>query len=94
MSNLTFTPLADDKFAEALPAFVEVATVKPSGYLNYRGVVPVAALPEVTAALNTYFESQGRPAPVIYTRVPQTVEWNALDVPEVVIPDELPEDFK
>ena len=91
MSNI-FTPKADDKLAAELD-LIEVATVKPSGYLMHRGIMPIAALPAVTTAINEYFAGKGRPEPVIYMRAVGTIDWTAQGVSEVIIPDELPENF-
>lgn len=89
----TFIPKEDDTFATATQ-LVEIATVKPSGYLMVRAVAPAEALPAVTAAVEQYYAEQGRTAPIIYTRAIGTSEWTAAVDDTIVIPDELPEDFK
>lgn len=89
MSDTTFTPQADDKFAEAI-GYVELAHVKPSGYLNYRGIVPAdGRFAEVVAFFDNYYAEQGRPAPVHYVRIPGQTEWVVWNAPTVEIPDTL-----
>jgi hypothetical protein len=88
---ITFQPKADEKLAAAT-ALLEVATVKPSGYLIPRAIVPEEALPQVMEGIRGYFESKGRPEPVIYFRKVGEVDWRA-EVAESTIPDELPADF-
>lgn len=88
-----FTPKSDDKFATATE-LVEVATVKPSGYMILRAVVHPAALPATIEAVNLYYENRDRPQPVIYTRQVGTVEWHVHGDPTVEIPDALPDDFQ
>jgi hypothetical protein len=89
--NITFAPLADEKLAAAT-ALVEVATVKPSGYLQMRGIVPTEHVAGLSDAVREYFKLEGRAEPVIYTRAVGTVEW-AAEVDDSTVPDELPDDF-
>lgn len=88
-----FTPKADDKLAPAI-SLVEVATVKPSGYLQGRGIVLPEQKDTLVAMIRNYYEQQDRPEPVIVTRASGTAEWTVLDAPQVNIPDTLPDDFK
>jgi hypothetical protein len=93
MTTTIFTPIAEDKYAAAATVGVEVATIKPSGYLYLRAIVHPDNVSYVVAGLNDYYSQQNRPAPVILTREVGTTDWLVLDAPTVVIPDALPEDF-
>jgi hypothetical protein len=90
MTKQIFAPLKDDKFAPATQ-LIEVATVKPSGYLQGRVITAPNQLPFIVEALNSYYAENGRPAPVIFTRAVGTEEWST-DA-EVIIPETLPDDF-
>jgi len=91
MTAAIFTPKADDKFATATQ-LVEVATIKPSGYVHVRAVAAPEILPQLVDSIKAYYEGKGRPEPVIYTRAIGTTDW-VTDAPEVTIPDALPEGF-
>lgn len=87
-----FEPKSDDRHAVKIEVN-EYATVKPSGYLIHRGVFPAQSEKTVVASIRDYFSAQGRPEPVIVRRPVGSIVWHVIGLPEVVIPDALPEDF-
>lgn len=91
-STEIFEPLTDDKFAVPAP-LIEVATVKPSGYLQPRAVVPESFIPDVVASINTYYTAQDRELPAVYFRYVGSIGWLKLDSITLDVPDELPADF-
>jgi hypothetical protein len=88
-----FTPIEGDKFAERV-SLIEYATVKPSGYLNHRGIYPEVAHEHVVAGIKAYYDGQGRPEPVILFRPVGALGWLVLGEVKVNIPDELPDNFQ
>jgi len=88
-STETFAPLADDNFAVESPVLVQVATVKPSGYLYPRAIVAVEQVADVIAGLNTYYVEQGRDIPTVYYRPFGTAAWLKIDSITSDIPDTL-----
>lgn len=87
-----FEPLADDNHAAPL-SLIEVATIKPSGYLYPRGIVSTDKVDEFAEAINAYFAEKGRNEPIVYVRAVGTQVWVAQTTLELNIPNVLPDDF-
>lgn len=91
--NGIFTPIEGDTFA-APRTLIEVATVKPSGYLNHRGIVPAEYVDTLADSIKAYYAQQGRQEPVVYVRAVGATVWTAREVTELHIPDTLPDEFQ
>lgn len=91
MSDLTgiFQPVDGDKFATAT-MLDEYMTVKPSGYVQHRGIFPPEARDMVLAGIRQYYAEQNRAEPVIFTRHVGALTWVAVEYVAPVIPDSLP----
>jgi hypothetical protein len=87
-----FVPLDDDRLAAPL-SLTEVATSKPNGYLQHRGIVTTNEVPALAEAINVYYATKGRPEPVIWVRAVGAETWTALDSTDLTIPDVLPDNF-